>query len=156
MQMGTRHLCLSGTHLGPAAERSRIFCINAVAVADRHLMEIMWRLGVCGLWYSTAACWSAWSQGSEKRSQMLCARSWDHLFWKKKGYTTPLFSINKDDGARWPRLRKKVQRQWDLLQPTHPEYQIVQLFWAAEVMFCQTFSETGCTSGVFFCVCPDF
>lgn len=47
--MTTRYLCLSGTHLGPVAERSCIFCINAVAVADRHLTETMWRQGLQSL-----------------------------------------------------------------------------------------------------------
>lgn len=76
------------------------------------------------------------------------------ICFEKKGYTTPLFSINKDGGARWPLLCKGAQRQWDLLQPIHPEYQMVQLFWAAEWcgdMSCQTFSMTGCRSS-FLCV----
>lgn len=54
-------------------------------------------------------------------------------------------------GARWPLPDKKLQGQWDLIQPSQPQYQMVLLFWAAEqfgVTFCQIFSETGCTSSL--------
>lgn len=64
-QMTTRYLCLSRTHLGPVAEWSCIFCINAVAVADGHLTEVMWRQGLQVL-YSTVTHLSAWTQGSEE------------------------------------------------------------------------------------------
>lgn len=49
MQMTTRYLSLSRPLLGPVAELSCISCINAVAVADRHFTEIMWRQGLQSL-----------------------------------------------------------------------------------------------------------
>ena len=91
MQTATRYLCLSGTHLGPAAERSCIFCINAVAVADRHLIEITWRLMVCGPWYSTATSWSTWTQGSEKRTSNALCQELRSSVVKKRDVPLPYF-----------------------------------------------------------------
>lgn len=100
MQTAIRYLCVSGTHPGPAAERSRIFCINAIAAADRYLTGIMWRLRVCGPWYRTATCWSTWTLGSEKHTSSMLGV--EIICFEIKGYTTPLFSINKCDGTEWP------------------------------------------------------
>lgn len=129
MQVTTRYLCLSGTLLGWAAESSCIFCTNVAAVADKHLAEIKGGFGICSPWYGTGHTTrsSAWTQTNAH--QMSCARSWDHLFWKKKkGYTTPLFSINRWGGAGCPLLRRRVRRQCHPLQSSHPEHSVLQLF----------------------------
>lgn len=126
MQMATRYLCLSGTLLGQAAESSCIFCINVSAVTDKHLTEIKDSLRGCSPWYSTGH--TLIYLNSEKCiSNVLCQELRSSVL-KKKGYTTPLFSINKGGGAKCPLLHKRVHRQCHPLQATYPEHQMPQLF----------------------------
>lgn len=103
MQTDTRYLYLSGTHLGPAAECSCIFCINAVAAADRHLPR------ECG---GSGSVVSGRAQPHVDLFELRAVRNAvkysvpgaEIICFVKQGYTTPLFSVNKDDGARWPLL----------------------------------------------------
>lgn len=80
---------VSGTHLGPVAECSCIFCIDAVAVADRHLTEVAWRQGLQAL-YSTATGLSAWTQGSEEHCVKCSGPGVDTVCFGKKKRDIPL------------------------------------------------------------------
>lgn len=105
MQTDTRYLYLSGTHLGPAAECSCIFCINAEAAADRHLLR------ECG---GSGSVVSGRAQPHVDLFELRAVRNAvkysvpgaEIICFVKQGYTTPLFSVNKDHSARWPLLHK--------------------------------------------------